>query len=170
VIVERRARGVPLALTGDRRINARVRRLVAVSVVALGLIWALTRATLDLPGAMEAALAVGWALMPLILATSLAAPRLRYLLTVPASIESAALVALLIGWRPVDPLPAVGWVLITAGILVGGTLGLWLWYRLLPVPPWLDDPTGTARWGLIGVHVALVAAGMLLASTPLWSA
>jgi hypothetical protein len=170
VIIQRGERAVPLALTGDRRINARVRRLVAVSVVALGIIWALARTTLELPGAIEAALAVGWALMPLVLAASLAVPRLRYLLTLPASLESAALLALLMGWRPADPLSAVGWILITAGILVGGTLGLWLWYRLLPVPAWLDDPSATARWGLIGVHVALVAAGMLLASTPLWSA
>jgi hypothetical protein len=50
---------------------------------------------------------------------------------------------------------------------MGGGLGLWLWYRLLPVPAALDDPGSPGRWLLIGVHVALVVGGWLLAATAL---
>jgi hypothetical protein len=170
VIVERRPRALPVELTADPRITARVRRLIVVSVVALGVIWALERITLVLPEPLELALAFVWVLMPVVLAASLAVPRLRYLLVGPALLESLALIALAVGWLPEDLLPALGWLLIASGILVGGTLGLWLWYRLLPVPTRLDDPLAPARWVLISVHVVVTVAGMLLASTPLWSA
>ena len=49
-------RPVPVELTDDRRIRRRVKRLAAVSAVALGLIWALAPATLEAPAAVDAAL------------------------------------------------------------------------------------------------------------------
>jgi hypothetical protein len=167
MIARRRPRALPPELTADARITARVRRLVTVSVVALGVIWALAVATLDLPTLLESTLAVGWVLMPVVLAASLSWPILRYLLVVPATLESAALVTIAIGWRPAEPLSAIGWLLITAGILFGGTLGLWLWYRVLPVPALLDDPYASRRWTLVAVHVALVVIGISLVATSL---
>jgi hypothetical protein len=155
-------------LTADRRFERRVRRLAVVSAVALGLIWALVVTTLETPVAVDVAFAAGWLLMPTILAVSLRSPRARYALVAPASAVSLGLLAVCLGWRPADPLVAAGWVLMTAGVALGGGLGLWLWYRLMPVPPRLDDPFSSGRWALIGVHVALVAVGFGLAATALW--
>jgi hypothetical protein len=56
----------------------------------------------------------------------------------------------------------VGWLTTTAGILLGGGLGAWFWYRWFPVPASLEDPCSRARWLLIGVRVALIVAGLLL--------
>jgi hypothetical protein len=55
----------------------------------------------------------------------------------------------------------------TIGVGLGGVLGLWLWFRLAPVPAALDDPLAPGRWGLIAVHVALVAIGWSLAASSL---
>jgi hypothetical protein len=44
-------------------------------------------------------------------------------------------------------------------------MGLWFWYRVLPVPRAMDHPFSAGRIALIGVHVALIVAGMVLAST-----
>ena len=44
-------RRIPVELTADRRITRRVKRLAAVSAVALGLIWVLAVATLEAPTA-----------------------------------------------------------------------------------------------------------------------
>ncbi|MCJ7709607.1 MAG: hypothetical protein MUQ32_02145, partial [Chloroflexi bacterium] len=60
-----------------------------------------------------------------------------------------------------------GWLLMTIGVGLGGVLGLWLWFRLMPVPAALDDPLAPGRWALIGVHVALVVIGLALAATAL---
>jgi len=57
--------------------------------------------------------------------------------------------------------------MITAGVVFGGVLGLWFWYRLLPVPAVLDDPYAPGRWALIGIHVALITAGLMMAATGL---
>jgi hypothetical protein len=77
------------------------------------------------------------------------------------------LLAVSLGWAP-EPAPAAaGWPLMTAGVLLGGALGLWLWFRLLPVPAALDDPLAGGRWGLIAVHVVLVVVGWVLAATAL---
>jgi hypothetical protein len=54
-----------------------------------------------------------------------------------------------------------------AGIGLGGVMGLWLWYRLLPVPAALAHPFSPARWLLITVHVSLIVVGMALAALPL---
>jgi hypothetical protein len=80
---------------------------------------------------------------------------------------SLALLALSLGWAQGSSGSQVGgsqvgWMLVTAGVLLGGTLGLWTWYRVLPVPPPLDDPVAPGRWALIGVHVALVLLGLVM--------
>jgi hypothetical protein len=79
------------------------------------------------------------------------------------------LLAVSVAWLPVAPLPALGWLLMTAGVALGGLLGIWFWFRLLPVPPALDDPYSTGRWALIGLHIALIVVGMVLAATALFS-
>ncbi len=158
---------VPVEISPDPRFAHRVQRLTLVSAVALGLIWGLAVGTLEAPPLVFAALAAGWLLMPVILAASLRRPWLRYGLTLPASLVTLALLAVCVGWLPDPPLAAAGWVLMMLGVVVGGSLGLWLWYRLLPVPGRLDDPFSGARWALIGVHVTLVAAGIALAALAL---
>lgn len=155
-------RSVPVELTASPAVQGRVRRLTAVSAVALGLIFGLAVARLDAPTAVAAALAAGWVLMPLTLAASLVRPLLRCGLVVPASLVSLGLLAVCAGWLPDRPVAAAGWVLLTVGVALGGGLGLWLWYRLLPVPARLDDPLSAGRWTLIAVHVGLILAGLLL--------
>jgi hypothetical protein len=144
-----------------------VKRLGAVSVVALGLIWLLGVTTLDAPPLLGVALAAGWVLMPTTLFASLARPLLRYALIAPASLVGAGLLAISAWWLPADPVVAAGWLLITAGVLLGGMLGTWFWLRLLPVPHSLDDPFSWGRWALIGIHVALIVGGLALAATSL---
>jgi hypothetical protein len=155
---------VPVELSRDPRFGRRVVRLVAVSAVALGVIWGLAIARLSAPPAVGVALFAGWLLMPVTLAASLRDPRLRFGLVVPASLVTLGLLAVCAGWLPESPLAAWGWVLVTAGVAVGGGLGMWLWYRLLPVPDALHDPFSRPRWALIGVHVGLVVAGCALAA------
>ena len=162
-------RAVPVELTGDRRIQGRVRRLAAISLIALGLVTGLGAATLGAPRAVLACLALGWALMPVVLAWSLRDPRARYLLVVPSTLVTVGLLAICIGWLPGPAIAAAGWLLMTIGVGLGGLLGLWLWFRLLPVPAALDDPLAPGRWALISVHVALVVIGWVLVATA-WSA
>lgn len=157
-------RRVPVELTRDPPFERRVRRLAAVSAVALGLIWGLAVSTLEAPTAVDLAFLVGWLLMPLTLAASLWRPRLRYALVLPASLVSIGLLAVCIGWLPSDPLAASGWLLMTGGVALGGGLGLWFWYRLLPVPVGLDHPYARGRWALVGIHVALIVSGFWLAA------
>jgi hypothetical protein len=159
----------PIELSADPRFALRVKRLGLTSLVALGIIWALAMATLNAPPLIGAALAAGWILMPAVLFASLARPRLRYALVAPASLVGAGLLAVSVAWLPVAPLPALGWLLMTAGVALGGLLGIWFWFRLLPVPPGLDDPYSTGRWALIGLHIALIVVGMVLAATALFS-
>ncbi len=160
-------RRIPVELSADRRFAERIKRLAAVSLVALGAIWWLATATLQAPPAVRAVLAAGWVLMPATLIASLAAPRLRYGLALPAGLVGGGLLAICAWWLPAAPVAAVGWLLITVGIAFGGLLGFWLWYRLLPVPPALDDPYSPARWAMIGVHVGLIVIGIGLAATAL---
>lgn len=160
-------RSIPVELTTDQRFSGRVKRLAATSAVALGLIWALAITTLELPLVIDVAFAAGWTLMPTMLVASLARPRLRYGLVMPASLVGIGLLAVCIGWLPNDGLVAAGWLLMTASIALGGGLGLWFWYRFIPVPARLDDPFSTGRWALIGVHVALVVTGLGLAASAL---
>jgi len=149
-------------LSADAHFRWRVIRLTGVSIVALGLIWGLWAQTLDTSAWVGAALLAGWVLMPSLLALSLRWPQLRFGLVVPASLVSVALLAITIGWKPDHDLAAMGWIVLTLGIVLGGTLGLWFWFRVLPVPAALDRPFTPARWFLIGVHAALIVAGMAL--------
>jgi hypothetical protein len=167
VIHQALGRAVPVELTDDRRIRRRVARLAGVSLVALGLVLGLCAASLDTPAPIRAALALGWVLMPLVLASSLREPRARYLLVVPSSLVTLGLLAICLGWMPVSATAAAGWLLMTAGVALGGVLGLWFWFRLVPVPAQLDDPVAPGRWALIGAHVALVILGWALAATAL---
>jgi hypothetical protein len=160
VIVAAPPRRAPVELTADRRFERRIKRLAAVSAIALGLIWALVVNTLDAPPAVAAVFAAGWLLMPSTLVASLWRPRLRYGLVVPASLVSIGLLAVCLGWLPGDQPAALGWFLMTAGVALGGGLGLWFWYRVLPVPARLDDPFSTGRWALVGAHILLVVVGL----------
>jgi hypothetical protein len=94
--------------------------------------------------------------MPTILAASLNRPSLRYALVVPASAVSIGLIGMVMT-TPEET--AMGWLVITAGIMLGGFLGVWFWFRWLPVPRILDDPFGGPRMTLIGLHLALVLVG-----------
>lgn len=146
-------------MTADRRFGARVVRLAVTSAVALGLIFALWVASHPALSAAGAALGSGWILMPALLLLSLRRPALRYSLAVPAALVTLALIEISL----VQPAPALahaGWLLICGGIVLGGLLGGWFWFRLLPVPRSLDDPFAPGRWALIAVHVGLILAGM----------
>jgi hypothetical protein len=112
-------------------------------------------------------LATGWLLMPTILFASLDRPRLRYGLVLPASLVGVPLLAIWVAWLPAAPLQAGGWALMTIGVAMGGLMGTWFWYRLLPVPRALDDPFAPARLALIRIHVGFIVVGMALAATAL---
>lgn len=157
----------PLELSPDARFRRRVVRLSIVSAVALGIIWWLATATPGIPAAVGLPFLAGWLLMPLTLVASLARPRLRYGLVVPTSLVSIGLLAVVVGWPPAEGVALAGWVLMLLGVALGGGLGLWFWYRLLPVPAGLDDPFSPARWALVGLHIALTVAGMVLVATAL---
>ncbi len=159
------ARARPVELSNDRRMAGRVRRLARTALVALGIIWALAVSTLEAPPLVGASLLLGWASMPTILLLSLRRPRLRYALVIPSSLVGIPLLGISALFLPASAVAAAGWVLITAGILLGSAMGLWFWYRVLPVPRAMDDPFSAGRIALIGVHVALIVAGMVLAST-----
>jgi hypothetical protein len=156
------ARSAPIELTADPRFARRVKRLAATSVVALGGIWALAVATLSVPPAVHASLAAGWVLMPATLVASLARPRLRLALVLPASLVGVPLVAIVAFWLPGAPVAAAGWVLMTLGVAMGGALGAWFWFRMLPVPAAFDDPYSAGRLALIAIHVGLIVAGIAL--------
>jgi hypothetical protein len=157
-------RRIPVELSTDARFARRVKRLALTSVVALGLIWWLAVTTLATPPLVGTALAAGSVLMPAVLVVSLTRPRLRYALVLPATLVGLALLAISIWWLPLDPLAAAGWLLITTGISLGGVLGLWFWFRLLPVPELLNDPFSRGRLALIGLHVGLIVTGLALAA------
>ena len=161
------ARETPVELSDDRRMAGRVRRLARTAMVALGIIWWLAVTTLEAPPLLGVALLLGWASMPIILLLSLRHPRLRYALVIPSSLVGLPLLGISVLFLPSGPVAAAGWLLITAGILLGSGLGLWFWYRVLPVPRALHDPFSPGRLGLIGVHVALIVVGVGLASAGL---
>jgi hypothetical protein len=163
-------RALPIELSADPAFAWRIRRLAMVSLVALGMIWGLAATTLDAPEVIGAALLAGWVLMPAVLAVSLAWPVARFALVVPASLVTLGLLAIVLAWLPASPVAAAGWVLMLLGVALGGVMGLWLWYRLLPVPAALAHPFSPARWRLIGVHVGLIVVGLALAAGPLLGA
>jgi hypothetical protein len=151
-----------IELSSDAAFRSRVVRLIGVSSVALGLIWLLWERTLETAGWVGLALAVGWFLMPALLALSLRWPLLRYGLVAPATLVSLGLLAIIFRSLPDDRLAATGWVLLTAGVLLGGTLGMWFWFRMAPVPDVLDRPFGRGRWVLVAAHNALIVAGAVM--------
>lgn len=155
-------RPVPVELTDDPRVVGRVKRLALVSAVMLGVIWALAVDTLVSPYLVGALLFAGWLLMPVTLVASLYAEAARYWLALPSTLVSLGLLLVVLTKLPSDPMAAAGWVLMLAGVALGGGMGLWLWFRVLPVPRSLDDPLSHGRWALIGAHVALVVAGAVL--------
>jgi hypothetical protein len=158
-----RAAGSPPAveMTADGAFSRRVLRLALTSAAALGIIWLLARNEGSHPVTAPLLLA-GWLLMPTVLLASLRIPRLRFALVVPAAFVTVALVMLSADAAAAGRATAAGWIFVTSGVLVGGTLGLWFWFRLFPVPPALRDPFSRGRWALIGIHLALVAAGLAL--------
>jgi hypothetical protein len=150
-------------LTGDRMFSHRIRRLVGVSLVALGVItWLAVRSE----GSNWAItlLVIGWILMPTLLFVSLSMPLLRYLLVVPGTTVSIGLIGMTVG---ADGTEALGWFLIFLGITVGGLMGMWFWYRWVPVPRMLDDPYGWPRLTVLALHIGfiLIGAALVFAST-----
>ena len=150
--------GSGMEMTGDRLFTHRIHRLIAISAVALGVIWGLAFID-EAPTWVLVLLAVGWVSMPTILAGSLRRPSLRFALVVPASAVSFGLIGMVMN-APEETM--VGWLFVTAGILLGGTLGVWFWFRWLPVPRIFDDPFGLPRMALVGLHLALVLIGATL--------
>ena len=156
--------GNGIELTEDRLFRHRVRRLVAISTVALGVIWGL--AFVDDASAWILVFRV-FALvsMPTILAAPQHQPSLRYALIVPATAVSVGLVGMVM---IASDQTVTGWFLITGGILLGGFLGVWFWFRWLPVPRILDDPFDWPRVALVSLHLALVLAGAAFVAVGLY--
>lgn len=160
------SRAPAVEMTADPRFTGRVYRLAATSLVALGLIFVLWLRTRHNSVLVGASLAAGWALMPPILIASLGRPILRYALAIPASLVGLALLATCF-WNPSDVATVrIGWLQVCAGVLIGGVLGGWFWFRLLPVPDALNDPFSAGRWALIALHVTLIVAGLILVALP----
>ena len=149
-------------LTADPRFARRIIRLALTSASALGLIWWLSATKLHAHEAVSIALAVGWLLMPLVLVLSLRWPKLRYALVVPSFLVGLALLAVCTSALPEERVASAGWLLITGGVLLGGVLGAWFWFRWLPVPARLVDPFSPGRWVLVATHVSLITAGLAL--------
>lgn len=149
-------------LTDDPAFARRIIRLARVSSIALGLVWLLATVTLDVHPGVGASLALGWLLMPSILFLSLRRPRLRYALAIPSTLVAVPLLIICVSNLPEGQVARSGWLLLTAGILSGGVLGVWFWFRWLPVPGWLHAPFSPSRWALVGLHVALVVSGLVL--------
>ncbi len=143
-------------LTRDRAFTGRVRRLVGISLVMLGVITWLA-ITDEAATWIVILMLVGWLLMPSLLLLSLRRPKLRYGLLLPGSSFSLAVLGMAL---QAPGAQALGWWLIAVGLLIGGTAGVWFWMRWLPVPTPFDDPYGWPRLGVIGVHAALVVAGI----------
>ncbi len=155
-------RSRPVELTDDTGFARRIIRLALTSCVALGIVWWLATTTLDAHPAIGQSLAAGWLLMPSLLLLSLRRPRLRYALVLPSSLIGLPLLAISAGSLAREPVARVGWLLLTAGILFGGALGIWFWFRWLPVPAFLHNPFSRGRWLLVGLHIGLVLGGLAL--------
>lgn len=151
----------PLEMTDDPGVAGRVRRQALIGAVVLGLVWGLAVASSPVPPLSRWLLLVGWPLMVTVLLSSLRRPRLRYMVVVPATLIAGALIMISFDPRIGQP-EAAGWWLLTAGIVLGVVLGVWFWFRWLPVPDALDDPFSPGRWTLIAVHATLVVTGLIV--------
>jgi hypothetical protein len=121
-------------------------------------------ARLTIPPPLLVALLTGWWFMPALLFASLQFPALRLLLIVPSTLITAPVLAIVVGWLPAEPVAALGWIMLAGGLLLGGVLGGWFWFRWVPVPAALAHPFAPARGRLIAIHVALICAGWVLAA------
>ena len=165
-----RASWLPVELTHDRASSVASDGWRSSARSRSGLIWALVVTSLDAPAVVDVGFAAGWLLMPSTLVASLAAadapvrarrPRVAGLARPPGGLSSAGC--------PPTPVAATGWLAYPdGGRRLGAGLGLWFWYRLLPVPAALDDPFSAGRWALVGAHIGLVVAGAILAAIALW--
>jgi hypothetical protein len=151
-----------IELTTDKRFARRVIRLAWTSLATLGFIWWLDTGTLESHWGIGVGLLGGWVLMPSILWLSLRWPEVRYALVLPSSLVSLALLAICLTALPDQAVPRTGWVLVTSGVFLGGLLGLWFWFRWLPVPAQLHDPFSPGRWALVCVHISLILGGLTL--------
>ena len=149
-----------IEMSSDPAMLGRVTRLALVSSIALGLIFILAVTTLEISLAIGIALATGWILMPVLLAVSLRRSAVRYLLVVPSALVSLGLLVIVVTGLPDDGAALVGWLLVTGGVLLGGLLGIWFWFRLIPVPAMFDDPFSKSRWTLIGAHITMIVIGL----------
>ena len=145
-------------MTTDPSFARRLKRLIGVSTVALGLIFLLAYNTSEAGWISYGLLIGGWVSMPTLLARSVDQPMWRYLLAIPTGLVSSGLVIVALGFDG-SSVAQIGWWSVTAGVLLGGTLGGWFWYRWVPVPRMLDQPFSTGRWVLIAVHAGLIVAG-----------
>lgn len=159
------ALGEPVELTKGAAFAGRIIRLALTSSIALGLVWWLAGATLEIPLILETSLAAGWVLMPLMLLASLRWPRVRYALVLPSSLVGLPLLVICARYLPDASLASTGWLLVTGGILLGSVLGIWFWFRWLPVPASLHDPFSRGRWLLVALHIALIVGGLALVGT-----
>ena len=101
--------------------------------------------------------------MPVFLTASLRWPVARYGLAIPSTLVGVSLIAICLTDLPTEWGGArVGWLMTTAGVLMGGVLGLWFWFRMAPVPRFLDDPFSPGRWTLVTVHIVLIVVGLAL--------
>jgi hypothetical protein len=150
---------MPSEMSVNVRFRRRLRRLIVVSAVMLGSITLLAALSTDARPVTIGLLATGWLLMPTLLHAGLDRPRLRYLLMMPATLVSVGLIVVASGAEP-GTMAGTGWWLVTAGVLLGGGLGGWFWYRWMPVPSQLDDPFSPGRIALIAIHVALILIGI----------
>ncbi len=152
---------IPIEQSTDPHFQNRIKRLIAISAIALGSIWLLALTAADADAVTTGLLIGGWMAMPLLLAAGLNRPRWRYLLVAPAGMVSAGLLVVALGFEG-SSIAQIGWWLMTSGVLIGGTLGGWFWYRWLPVPRLLDQPFSTGRWALIALHTGLLIVGSAL--------
>lgn len=130
----------------------------------LGLIWLLAATTLHAPRLVTGSLAAGWLFMPSILGFSLRWPTLRYALVLPSFLVSVGLLAVCAVAPAEHGVARAGWLFITVGVLLGGLLGVWFWFRWMPVPDALTQPFARGRWTLIAIHVSLIVVGLALVS------
>ncbi|HEX6300478.1 MAG TPA: hypothetical protein VF148_08440 [Acidimicrobiia bacterium] len=152
-----------IEMSDDPSFLPRVRRLSGVSSIVLGIIWLLAMRTTEPHNVIiDGALFAGWILMPTVLWTSIRRPEIRPWVFLPSTLITLGLGALCLTALPTDSQIVSGWLLVTAGILFGGFLGGWFWFRWLPVPASLDAPFASGRWALIGAHVLMIVAGLVL--------